>query len=159
MPVCAFALKALQDVRIIMSYKRGVWSWALYDWANSAYATAVMSGFFPVFFQGYWGGELPATENTFYLGLGNSIASLIIVILAPVLGSIADCGSKKKSLLGLFVFIGILMTALLGLIGEGQWVLALIIYVGATLGFSGSVVFYDSLLIDVADKQIGRAHV
>jgi len=136
-----------------MSYKRSVWSWALYDWANSAYATAVMAGFFPVFFKSYWGGELPAAENTFYLGLGNSVASLIIVLLAPVLGAIADCGNRKKSLLSFFAFIGILMTALLSLIEAGQWILALIIYVGATLGFSGSVVFYDALLIDVSNKD------
>ncbi|MDH5182875.1 MAG: MFS transporter [Gammaproteobacteria bacterium] len=136
-----------------MKNKRTVFSWAMYDWANSAYATAVMAGFFPVFFKSYWGGELPASENTFYLGLGNSIASLIIVLLAPVLGAISDCGNKKKALLSFFAFVGILMTALLGLIGQGQWMLALIIYVGATLGFSGSVVFSDALLMDVAEKE------
>ncbi|MDH5358904.1 MAG: MFS transporter [Gammaproteobacteria bacterium] len=136
-----------------MQNKRAVYSWALYDWANSAYATAVMAGFFPVFFKTYWGSELPVAENTFYLGLGNSVASLIIVILAPILGAIADCGNKKKFLLSLFAFIGILMTALLSLIEAGQWLLALIIYVGATLGFSGSVVSYDALLVDVAEKD------
>lgn len=136
-----------------MQNKRTVFSWALYDWANSAYATAVMAGFFPVFFKSYWGGELPASETTFYLGMGNSIASLVIVILAPVLGAIADCGNKKKALLIFFAFVGILMTALLGMIEQGHWVLALIIYVGATLGFSGSVVFYDALIVDVSEPK------
>ncbi|MBD3669854.1 MAG: MFS transporter [Gammaproteobacteria bacterium] len=136
-----------------MQNKRAVWSWALYDWGNSAYATAVMAGFFPIFFKSYWGESLPASESTFYLGLGNSIASLAIVLLAPVLGAIADVGNKKKTLLTTFAFLGILMTALLGLIEQGQWLLALIIYVGASLGFSGSVVFYDSLLVDVSPRN------
>jgi UMF1 family MFS transporter len=136
-----------------MQNNRAVWSWALYDWANSAYATAVMAGFFPVFFKNYWGHSLTATQSTFYLGVGNSVASLIIVLLAPVLGSIADCGSKKKAMLSFFAFLGILMTALLGMVAEGQWLLAVIIYVGATLGFSGSVVFYDSLIVDVSSKS------
>ena len=133
--------------------KRAVWSWALYDWANSAYATAVMAGFFPIFFKSYWAQDLPANESTFYLGVGNSTASLIIVLLAPVLGSIADCGSKKKAMLAFFAFLGIVMTALLGLVAEGQWLLAVIIYMGATLGFSGSVVFYDSLIVDISGKE------
>ncbi|MBD3609910.1 MAG: MFS transporter [Gammaproteobacteria bacterium] len=133
--------------------KRTIYSWALYDWANSAYATTVMAGFFPVFFKSYWSSDLPATESTFYLGLANSIASLFIVLLAPILGAIADCGGKKKGLLILFAFIGILNTALLGIVEQGDWELALLIYIGATLGFSGSIIFNDALIMDVAPES------
>ncbi len=71
---------------------RKVISWALYDWANSAFATTVMSGFFPLFLKQYWGGGLNSSVTTFYLGAANSIASLVVVVLAPILGSIADRG-------------------------------------------------------------------
>ncbi|MCP3665127.1 MAG: MFS transporter [Gammaproteobacteria bacterium] len=128
-------------------------SWALYDWANSAYATTVMAGFFPLFFKQYWAVELSDTESTFQLGLINSIASIIIVLLAPILGAIADCGGTKKRFLIFFAFLGALMTCALYLVAKGDWQFAVILYAGGILGFSGSNVFYDALLIDVAERQ------
>lgn len=128
-------------------------SWALYDWGNSAYATVVMAGFFPLFFKTYWAGDASATESTFYLGLSNSAASLAIMVAAPLLGAIADSGSLKKKLLGLFAFIGAALTACLALLESGQWQLALALYLAATLGFMGSNIFYDALLIDVAEES------
>ena len=73
--------------------KRSIVAWAFYDWANSAFATTVMAGFFPVFFSAYWAVGSSAAEGTFFLGLANSIGSAIIALLAPFLGSIADWGS------------------------------------------------------------------
>ncbi|MCP4994533.1 MAG: MFS transporter [Gammaproteobacteria bacterium] len=128
-------------------------SWALYDWANSAYATTVMAGFFPLFFKQYWAVELSDTESTFQLGLINSIASIIIVLLAPILGAIADCGGTKKRFLIFFAFLGVLMTCALYLVAKSDWQFAVILYAGGILGFSGSNVFYDALLIDVAERQ------
>ncbi len=84
---------------------RKVFSWALYDWANSAFATAVLAGFFPVFFKGFWSGGVSATESTFQLGLANSLASAVIVFLAPVLGAIADVGGVRKRLLLIFALL------------------------------------------------------
>ena len=55
-----------------MSPWRQKWGWAMYDWANSAFATTVMAGFFPVFFKQYWNAGVPVTESTFRLGLANS---------------------------------------------------------------------------------------
>ena len=72
--------------------RRPAVSWALYDWANSAFATTVMAGFFPIFFKQYWSQDTAITQSTFYLGVGNSISSLVIVLLAPVLGAMADVG-------------------------------------------------------------------
>ena len=74
-----------------------IYSWAIYDWANSAFATTVMAGFFPLFFKAYWANPDNPTESTFYLGIGNSIASIIIAGFAPFLGAIADKGSSKKN--------------------------------------------------------------
>ena len=68
----------------------------MYDWANSAFATTVMAGFFPLFFKLYWSQGVEVTQTTYYLGVGNSIASLVVVILAPILGAMADTGALRK---------------------------------------------------------------
>jgi len=122
----------------------------MYDWANSSFATIVMAGFFPVFFKEYWNAGLDPTESTFRLGMANSLASLLVVLMAPVLGAIADCLGRRKALLFCFAFLGLLMTGSLYLVGEGEWLLAAFLYAFALIGFSGSNIFYDSLLPFVA---------
>src|ERR1700742_5298689 len=82
--------------------RRPVIAWALCDWANSAFATTVMAGFFPIYFKQYWNAGVEATESTFRLGLANGIASFIIAIMAPLVGAIADKGSARIKLLALF---------------------------------------------------------
>ena len=77
--------------------RKSVWGWAMYDWANSAFATTVMAGFFPIFFKQYWTIGTDVNQSTAMLGFGNSIASLLVALMAPVLGAIADRGSLKKS--------------------------------------------------------------
>ena len=118
----------------------------MYDWANSSFATIVMAGFFPVFFKEYWNAGLDPTESTFRLGMTNSVASLLVVLMAPVLGAIADCLGRRKALLFCFAFLGLLMTGSLYLVAEGEWLLAAFLYAFALIGFSGSNIFYDSLL-------------
>ncbi|MEW5756555.1 MAG: MFS transporter [Pseudomonadota bacterium] len=130
-----------------------IFAWAMYDWANSAYTTTVMAGFFPVFFKNFWAHDLPATDSSFYLGLANSIASLIVVLLAPILGAIADRGSAKKRFLIFFAFMGAVMSGALVMAGRGEWELAVLIYILATLGYSGSVIFYDALIVNVASHE------
>ena len=70
----------------------------MYDWANSAYAVSVMTVFFPIFLKDYWGAGIEATESTFQLGMANSFAGLLVVVMAPVLGAIADRGNAKRSI-------------------------------------------------------------
>jgi UMF1 family MFS transporter len=132
---------------------RQKWGWAMYDWANSAFATTVMAGFFPVFFKEFWNAGIDSTTSTFRLGVANSLASLLIVMLAPLLGAIADCMSRRKALLFSFAFLGVLMTGGLYLVSQGDWFLAAFLYVLALIGFSGSNVFYDSLLPFVTRKD------
>ncbi len=129
---------------------RQIIGWAGYDWANSAFATVVMAGFFPLFFKEFWSRGIPVTESTFRLSLANSLAGLMIVLLAPVLGAIADAGQLRKKLLFVFATLGILMTGGLYAIAQSEWLLALICFVFAMLGFMGSLVFYDALIMGIA---------
>lgn len=133
--------------------RRSVYSWAVYDWANSAYATTVMAGFFPIFFKEYFSASADVTTSTAQLGFANAFSSLVIVLLAPLLGAIADAGGLKKRFLFLFAYLGILMTAALAFVAEGAWELAALLYVAGNIGFMGSNVFYDALLPSVSEER------
>ena len=133
--------------------RKAIWGWALYDWANSAFATTVMAGFFPIFFKQFWSAGADINVSTAQLGFGNSIASLIVALMAPILGAIADKGSAKKKFLIFFAYLGVLMTAALFVVQKGQWVWAIFIYAMGIIGFSGANVFYDSLLPGIASEE------
>ena len=133
--------------------KRVVWSWAFYDWANSAYSTTVMAGFFPLFFKEYWADPHNPSQSTFYLGMANSIASMVVAALAPLLGSVADQGSAKKKFLTFFAFLGVIMTGGLWMVAQGNWQMAVLFYVIATIGFASGNVFYDALLPGLASEE------
>jgi UMF1 family MFS transporter len=133
--------------------KKAIWGWALYDWANSAFATTVMAGFFPIFFKQFWSDGADVTVSTAQLGFGNSIASLIVALLAPLLGAIADKGSAKKKFLIGFAYMGVLMTAALFLVQKGQWAWAIFVYAMGIIGFSGANIFYDALLPGIVGEE------
>ena len=128
-------------------------SWAFYDWANSAFATTVMAGFFPIFFKEYWSSGVDVHVSTFHLGTANSMASITVAVLAPVLGFVADKGGAKKKFLLFFLMLGAIATGSLGLVGKGEWGTAAACYALATIGFAGGNVFYDSLIVSVAGKN------
>jgi len=125
-------------------------SWALYDWANSVFATVVIAGFFPIIFKQYWAQDLSSEQSTFWLGSANSLSSLIIVILSPLLGTVADIGGKRKRMLLVFMLIGVCATLLIYPVAAGNWWLVLIFYIVGILGFMGANIFYDALLVDVS---------
>ena len=127
--------------------------WALCDWANSAFATTVMAGFFPVFFKQFWSAGAEPTLSTFRLGLANGVASFAVALAAPLIGAIADKSGARVRLLALFTVLGAAMTASLCLIERGQWVLAAAGYVVASIGFWGGNQFYDSLIMDVSEER------
>jgi len=133
--------------------QKAIWGWAFYDWANSAFATTVMAGFFPVFFKQYWSHGADVNLSTAQLGFGNSIAGLAMALLAPVLGAMADIAAAKKRFLIFFAYLGALSTAALYLVGRGEWTSAILCYALGVIGFSGANVFYDALLPSVAPPE------
>jgi MFS transporter, UMF1 family len=129
------------------------WAWALTAWANHGFVTSVLVGLFPIFFDKYWASTLPGTSSTFYLGLTNSTASFIVMLLAPWLGALADVRGRKKRWFGLCTVLGALATALLAPIGAGHWVLALVVFGLASLGFWAGSSFQDALMMQVAERR------
>ena len=132
------------------------YSWVLYDWANSAYATIVLAGFFPIIFAEYFASSIPASERTLYLGISNSSASLILIFLAPLFGLMADKFSNKKLFLLIFASLSIISTLILSFISKDSFVLASIFFSISLLGFMMSNVFYDSMLLNFESHKYDK---
>ena len=132
------------------------YSWVLYDWANSAYATIVLAGFFPIIFAEYYASSIPASERTLYLGISNSSASLILIFLAPLFGLMADKFSNKKLFLLIFASLSIISTLILSFVSKDSFVLASILFSISLLGFMMSNVFYDSMLLNFESHKYDK---
>ena len=132
-------------------------AWALYDWANSAMITVIVAAVYPIYFskvaaKGFAEGEAAATHAK-----ATVIALLCVAVIAPLLGAVADRAGCKKRLLGCCLALGVLSTAGLAAVGEGDWKLAAALFVLANIGAAGSFVFYDALLPHVArDGELDR---
>ncbi len=96
---------------------------------------------------------MPVTQSTFYLGLGNSLATLVVIIAAPVLGAMADQTRLCKRMLAIFAAFGMISCACLFLVEREFWPMALTLYVLAVVGFSSANIFYDSLIVSVSSLQ------
>jgi len=135
------------------SERKRILSWSLYDWANSAFSTTVVAGFFPIFFEKYWSNPNDVIQSTYQLGWANSLASILVAALAPFLGAIADKGSAKKKFLIFFCYFGVVMTGGLFIVDQGEWELAVLLYIASSVGFMGANIFYDSLMPSLAPKE------
>ncbi|MEK2690773.1 MFS transporter [Bdellovibrio sp. GT3] len=133
--------------------KKKIFSWALYDWANSTYSTTVMAGFFPVFFKMYWSQGVDPTVTTARLGTAISISSLVIAMLSPTLGVISDLKGFKKLFCLAFMMIGVVACGWMTFIPAGDWWSAILAYGIAMMAFNASCVFYESLLPYVAEPK------
>ncbi|TDO95256.1 UMF1 family MFS transporter [Halanaerobium saccharolyticum] len=134
-------------------HKKTVYAWAMYDWANSAFATVILAAVLPIFYTDVAGVNLPGNLATSYWGYTQTIAMIIIAVISPILGAAADYSDAKKSFLKFFVMLGITGTALLFFVNEGNYLLASFFFIIANIGFSGGNVFYDGFLTDISDSE------
>lgn len=143
---------SLKNNKIKLGINKEQWSWIMYDWANSAYGIIVTTAVLPVYFKSVaTSSGISNASSTAYWGYANSFSTLLVSLLAPFLGALADYPNFKKRLLGMFCWLGIVMTVGLAFVPASQWQILLTIYIFSAIGYSVSNLFYDSFLTDVAD--------
>ena len=126
--------------------RRDLRAWAMYDWANSAVQTTIIAAIFPIYFQKVASAGTPGPVATSRFAWATTIAILIVAVIAPLLGAVADYAAVKKRLLAVFLAIGACAAAAMFFITRGDWLFALILFVIVNVGVAGSIVFYESLL-------------
>jgi MFS transporter, UMF1 family len=134
-------------------HRRELRAWAMYDWANSAFQTTIIAAVFPIYFHNVVAVDLGDTLSTSRFAWATTLAIVIVALVAPLLGAIADFAAMKKRMLAAFVLFGALSTIAMYWIGPGDWQLALTLFVIGNVGVAGSIVFYESLLPHLVDEQ------
>lgn len=125
----------------------------LYDFGNSAFSTTIMAAVLPVFYYDVAAVGVDESLATSYWGYSQSIAVLIVAVLAPFLGAISDYSAAKKKFLRFFAFMGMIASVLLGLVSEGEYLFASLLLIVGTIGFSSANIFYDAFLPEIADED------
>ncbi len=138
-------------------HRRELRAWAMYDWANSAFATTIMAAILPIYFHDVAAATLPENLRTAYWGYTSGFGLAVTALFSPLLGAMADLSAAKKKFLALFMIIGVLATAGLFFVHQGDWQLAALLFVFGNLGFAGGNVYYDALLPFIAnDEEMDR---
>jgi len=134
-------------------HKRAITSWTLYDWANSTFATTIAAAVLPVYYSTVAASNLEPNVATSNWAFTTSIALILVAILGPILGAMADFSGAKKKFLSSFVLAGGTGTALLFFVRSGDWLMASLFFIIGNVGFAGANVFYDSLLPHIARPE------
>jgi len=130
--------------------RRNRWSWYFYDFGNSAYAAVVLLAVYSSYFKN---AVVGGAEGTRLWGISIGIAAVVVALISPVLGSIADFSKAKKKFLFIFTSIAIVFTALLFFVQKGDIIEGMVFFILAEIGYRGAQVFYDALLVDVSTPE------
>lgn len=140
--------------RLKSQYSTGEWSWIFQDWANSAYSLMITTAIFPIFYKSVAeSAGISGADSTAYLGYTNAIATILTAVLAPFLGTSADYKGYRKPLFTIGTLLGIGAVLLMMFIGNGNWLLLLIVYAVSSFGFHVANIFYDSSIMDVTTPE------
>ena len=131
---------------VFRNNRKKILSWAMYDWANSAFATTVMAAILPIYYSKVAASTLSPNKATIYWSYTVTIALIITAFLAPAMGAISDYSNRKKFFIKIFAFIGVVFTSFLYFVGTGDWLIASLFFIIANVGFALSEMFYNSLL-------------
>jgi UMF1 family MFS transporter len=132
-------------------------AWCLYDFANSAFPTVIVTAIYVLYFKDTVVGDDPPGLSDRLWGTANSVAAAIVFLSAPLLGAIADLSGRKRHFLAAYVVLCVGATAGLALTGEGTIALAMTLFITASVGFEGSCVFYNAFLPElVPPERMGR---
>jgi UMF1 family MFS transporter len=135
--------------------KHKVFSWLLFDFANTSFSVMMVTFAFPLYFKNVICGGNPSGDA--FWGASISISMLLVAVISPVLGAQADFSGRRKSFLFTFTLVSVVATALLALSGPGLAVPAVLLFVLANIGFEGGLVFYDAYLPEITSRRsIGR---
>jgi len=121
-------------------------AWAMYDWANSAFQTTIIAAVFPIYFHNVVAADLGDSLSTSRFAWATTLAIVIVALVAPLLGAIADFAAMKKKMLGVFLAIGVVSTTAMFWVRAGDWAFALVLFIFGNIAVAGSIVFYESLL-------------
>jgi len=126
--------------------RRDLRAWAIYDLAQAAFQTTIIAAIFPIYFQKVAAAGTPPALATSRFAWATTWSILIVAVITPFLGAIADYAAIKKKLLGVFTAIGVVSAALLYFVTRGDWFYALVIFTIGNVGVACAFVFYESLL-------------
>ena len=132
-------------------------AWAMYDWAVSSVQTTIMVAVFPVYFANIAKGDLGESRTTQAIATANTLVAIILAVLSPILGAVSDYVAAKKRMLGASMIVGAAAVAGMFFVQQGDYRLALVLFVISLIGATASTVFYDALLPHIAgDDEIDR---
>jgi UMF1 family MFS transporter len=132
-----------------MKSKGKIFSWTLFDFANTAFYVIVLTVGYPLYFKEVITSSSPNSD--FLWGLSFSISMLIVALISPLLGAVADSGAGKKNFLATFTALCILATAALFFTGESMIFTGILLLVLANIGFEAGLVFYDAFLPEITN--------
>src|SRR3989304_715232 len=141
--------------------KKIITAWSFYDWANSVYPLVITSAIFPIFYENVTKENLGGVVDMFgrkfvsseIYSYAISLSFLIISIISPALSGIADYAGKKKRFMQFFCYLGALSCAMLYFFDTSNMPLSLLFVMLASIGFNGSLVFYNAFLPEIAEVK------